>query len=186
MVGNSQGAPFALACAAAEVVDALALTSAADEIAQPRFAEALGPQLRHLVDTVVFDPVAARRILSEFDAQTMWNMVISGSPSSDLAVYQDEAFAAAYRQALAEAFGRGPQGYACDTVLAMGYWSIDLASIRVPVDLWYGEQDTSHSPDLGVWLAERIPGCVRHVVPGIGGAVLWTHAEHILRRLVGR
>jgi len=61
----------------------------------------------------------------------------------------------------------------------------DLTTISVPVDLWYGEQDTSHSPDLGSSLADRIPEARRHIVPGIGGAVLWTRAETILRTLLG-
>ena len=108
-------------------------------------------------------------------------MVIESSPASDLAVYRDPVFERAYRGSLREAFALGPAGYARDTVLALGRWPFDLASIDVPVDLWYGDQDTGHSPDQGEWLAARIPGAVRHLVPGIGGAVLWTHAEQILR-----
>lgn len=86
-------------------------------------------------------------------------------------------FEAAYRRALGEGFAQGPAGYARDTVLAMGRWPFDLAMINVPVDIWYGEQDSSHSPDNGATLTARIPDVRRHVVPGIGGAVLWTHAE---------
>ena len=68
-----------------------------------------------------------------------------------------------------------------EVVLAMGRWPFDLGKIDVPVDIWYGEQDRSHSPDNGETLAGRIPGARRHLVPGIGGAVLWTEAERILR-----
>ncbi|MET7331734.1 alpha/beta fold hydrolase [Nonomuraea sp. NPDC005650] len=125
MVGNSQGAPFALACAARSVTRAC-----------------------------------------------------------DLAVYREPTFAAAYRRALDEAFAPGPEGYARDTALAMGRWDVDLASITVPVDLWYGQEDTGHSPDQGASLTARVPGAVRHLVPGIGGAVLWTHAKDVLRALL--
>jgi pimeloyl-ACP methyl ester carboxylesterase len=65
-------------------------------------------------------------------------------------------------------------------------WRLDLAAIGVPVDLWYGEHDTSHSPDNGATLATPIPSATRHPVPGIGGALLWTHAEPILRHLLER
>ncbi|MFH0252259.1 hypothetical protein ACG5V6_29280, partial [Streptomyces chitinivorans] len=44
-----------------------------------------------------------------------------------------------------------------DTALAMGRWSahgLDPSRITVPVDLWYGEEDTGHSPDRG---AGRLP-----------------------------
>lgn len=186
MVGNSQGAPFALGCAAAGVVGALAVVSGADEIAAPSFADALPGELRGLVDLAVSDPAAAEKVFAGFTPQAMWDMVMSHSPECDLAVYRQPAFAAAYRRALDEAFAQGADGYARDTVLAMGRWGIELSDIDVPVDLWYGELDESHSPDRGVGLASRIPGAVRHLVPDAGGAVLWTHAEQVLRTLLKR
>ncbi|OKJ41737.1 alpha/beta hydrolase [Streptomyces sp. CB01580] len=184
VVGNSQGAPFALACAAAGAVGALAVVSGADEVAEPRFAEALPEDLRGLVELAVSDPAAAEKIFAGFTPQAMWDMVMSGSPDRDLAVYRQPAFAAAYRRALDEAFAQGADGYARDTVLAMGHWGIALSDIAVPVDLWYGEQDTGHSPDHGEGLAARIPGAVRHLVPDAGGSLLWTHAEQVLGALL--
>ncbi|WSG05521.1 alpha/beta hydrolase [Micromonospora sp. NBC_01740] len=186
VVGNSQGAPFALACAEAGVAGALAIVAGADEVAAPEFAEALPAELRRLVDTTAVDPAGAEQIFAGFDADAMWDMVTSGSPEADLAVYREPGFEAAYRRALHEGFAQGPAGYARDTVLAMGRWPFDLAEITVPVDVWYGEQDTSHLPDNGATLAARIPGAVRHLVPGTGRAVLWTRAEPILRCLLGR
>ncbi|MFE7105528.1 alpha/beta fold hydrolase [Streptomyces sp. NPDC057575] len=186
MVGNSQGAPFALACAAAGAVRALAVVSGADEVAEPGFADALAEELRGLVGLAVSDPAAAEQVFAGFTPQGMWDMVMSGSPECDLDVYRQPAFAAAYRRALDEAFAQGPGGYARDTVLAMGRWGIGLSDISVPVDLWYGEKDTGHSPDQGVRLASRIPGAVRHLVPEVGGAVLWTHAEQVLSTLLRR
>ena len=67
-----------------------------------------------------------------------------------------------------------------------GWARIDPGTVRVPVDLWYGAQDTSpvHSPDFGAFLSDRIPGARRHVISSAGGALLWTHAETILRTLL--
>nr|WP_262401883.1 alpha/beta fold hydrolase [Actinomadura sp. CNU-125] len=168
MVGNSQGAPFALACAAAGVVSALAVVSGADEVAAPEFAPVLPADLRRLVEKTASDPSAAEKHFATLDADAMWNMVMAGSPASDLAVYRHPVFADAYRRALDEGFAQGADGYARDTVLAMGRWPIALSEITVPVDLWYGAEDTSHSPDNGAFLATRIPGAHRHVVPDIG------------------
>jgi len=67
----------------------------------------------------------------------------------------------------------------------MSRWAIPLAHIGIPVDIWYGQEDRSHSPDNGATLTGRIPGAHRTVVPDIGGAVLWTHAQPILDTLVG-
>ncbi|MFD7701708.1 alpha/beta fold hydrolase [Streptomyces caelestis] len=184
MVAHSQGAPFALACAAAGAVGALAVVSGADEVADPRFADVLPPRLRHLVDLAVHEPHRAEEVFAAFTAQAMWEMVLDGSPACDVAVYREESFTAAYLRALREGFAQGAGGYARDTVLAMGRWGIDLASITVPVDVWYGAEDLGHSPDQGAWLTSRIPSAVRHLVPGTGGAVLWTHGHRIVRVLL--
>ncbi|GAA4540531.1 alpha/beta fold hydrolase [Amycolatopsis samaneae] len=185
MVGNSQGAPFALACVTEGVAGPLALVSAADEVAAPEFAEALPDSLTSLVRQVAEDPASAEAFFAGFSAEAMRDHVLASSPEVDVAVYTAPAFDAAYRRALAEAFQQGSAGYARDTVLAMGRWPMDLARITTSVDVWYGELDTSHSPDNGVTLTARIPGAVRHLVPDIGGALLWTHAADILRRLTG-
>jgi pimeloyl-ACP methyl ester carboxylesterase len=186
MAGNSQGAPFALACAEGGVAAALAIVSGADEVAAPEFASALPDELRRLVDWAVRDPAGAENFFAGFSADSMHDLVMGSSPECDLAVYREPGFADAYRRALNEGFVQGAAGYARDTVLAMRPWSIDLKKISVPVDLWYGELDQSHSPDNGALLASRIPGAQRHLVPAIGGAVLWTHAELILSTLLAR
>lgn len=184
VVGNSQGAPFALACAVAGVVSAVAVVSGADEVAAAELRPALPADLRELVERVDSDPAGAEEFFTGFTATAMEDLVLGGSPECDLAVYREAGFAVAYRGALEEGFAQGPAGYARDTVLAMGRWPFSLAEITAPVDLWYGEQDTSHSPDHGASLARRIPGARRHVVPGIGGALLWKHPEPILASLL--
>lgn len=184
VIGNSQGAPFALACAGQGVASALAVVSGADEVAAPEFASALPAELRALVERTASDPSGAETFFAGFGAPTMWDLVMAGSPACDLAVYEAPDVAAAYRRALDEGFAQGAAGYARDTVLAMGRWPFALDGIAVPVDIWYGERDTSHSPDNGALLATRIPGARRRVVPGIGGALLWTHAEPVLASLL--
>jgi len=186
VVGNSQGAPFALACAEAGVASALAVVSGADEVAAPEFAAVLPADLRGLVERAADDPAGAEAFFAGFRAEAMWRMVMGGSPACDRAVYQDDGFAAAYRRSLDEGFVQGAAGYARDTVLAMRRWPFALDEIAVPVDIWYGEEDSSHSPDHGAWLATRVPGARHHVVPGAGGSLLWTHAEAILTALLER
>ena len=186
VVANSQGAPFAIACAEAGIASAMALVSAADEVAAPEFAAALPADLRGLIDQVASDPGGAEEFLAGFTADAMWRMVMDASPPCDLAVYRDADFAAAYRKALDEGFAQGAAGYARDTVLAMGRWPFDLDKIIVPVDIWYGEHDTSHSPDHGAFLSTRLPTARRSVVPGAGGSLLWTHAEPILTSLLAK
>ncbi|MEV5434084.1 alpha/beta hydrolase [Streptomyces sp. NPDC052701] len=187
-VGFSQGAPFALALAADGLVNAVAVVSGSDELAHPRFARSLTPQVREMVEAVAADPGAAEASFAGFgSAGTLWDLIITTSPEADRAVYTDPVFQHAFRRAMDEAFSQGPAGYARDTVLAMGRWPFDPAGIAVPVDLWYGQRDTSpvHSPDLGESLSRMIPTATRHLLPA-GGSLLWTHAEAVLRALLAR
>ncbi|MET9432156.1 alpha/beta hydrolase [Streptomyces sp. NPDC003036] len=185
-VGFSQGAPFALALAAGGLVNAVAVVSGSDELAHARFAHSLPPQVRDMVDAVAADPDAAEASFAGFgSADTLWDLILATSPEADRAVYTDPVFQHAFRRAMDEAFSQGPAGYARDTVLAMGRWPFDPADIAVPVDLWYGQQDTSpvHSPDRGESLTRMIPTATRHLVPAAAGSLLWTHAEAILHTL---
>ncbi|PRX07604.1 UNVERIFIED_ORG: pimeloyl-ACP methyl ester carboxylesterase [Actinomadura viridilutea] len=184
VVGFSQGAPFALACAARGIASAAAVVSGGDELAHPAFAECLPPDIRGLVDLVASDPAAAEAEFAAFgDPDTMWRLSVEGSPAVDRAVYLRPDFEAAFRRALSEGFAQGAGGYARDTVLHLSRWPFAVEDIAVPVDLWYGGQDTNptHSPDFGATLAGRIPGARRHFLPEAGGALLWTHAEQIVQ-----
>jgi pimeloyl-ACP methyl ester carboxylesterase len=185
-VGFSQGGPFALACASAGVISALAVVSGTDELAEPSVRAQLVPDVHHLVELCATDPAAAIGALTTVGPVEMTDMVAAMSGPADRMVYREPAFAAAYRVALEEAFTQGPDGYATDALLSMTRWPFDPAAIKVPVHLWYGTADTSpvHSPDAGVGLAARIPGSRLHVVEGAGGALLWTHAASILTSLL--
>jgi len=188
-VGFSQGAPFALACAAAGSLVAAAVVAGTDELAHPSFADALTPEVAAMVDAVRTDPGGAEIAFAGYgDPDGLWQRILAMTGDRDRAVYTDPVFARAYRHAMAQAFVQGAGGYARDTVLASARWPFDPGAVRTPVDLWYGAQDTSpvHSPDFGASLAGRIPGARRHLLADAGGALLWTHTETILRTLLRR
>lgn len=186
MLANSQGAPFALAAAAAGIVSAVAIVSGADELAHPSTRALLPEDVTATVDAVLADPSGAQARFETFDPVGLRRFILSGSTEADRDVYLGAGFFPAWCRATTEAFGQGPRGYAQDTVLALSRWDIALSNIAVPVVLWYGEEDTGHSPDQGATLHRRIPGSRRTVVAGVGGALLWTHGETILRDLLGR
>lgn len=187
IIGFSQGAPLALACAAAGGVSAVAVVSGTDELAGPALRDLLPPQVRQLVELAEADPPAAEAMFrGMMTPATLKEMVRSASPEVDRAVYLEPTFAAAFASALDEGFVRGPDGYARDTLLVMQRWPFDPAEIRQPVHLWYGSVDASpfHSLDLGASLARRIPNAARTVVDGAGGSLLWTHGSEILEALL--
>jgi pimeloyl-ACP methyl ester carboxylesterase len=185
IVGFSQGAPLALACAAIGAVSAVAFVSGTDELAAPAFRSAHPPMVLQRVEIAEADPVVAE---AQFRGMTpaMLLQMVDGSPEVDLAVYRHPAFAPAFAAAVEEAFVQGPDGFARDALLAMRRWPFEPAEIRVPVHLWYGGLDASplHSPDHGATLARRIPGAACTVIDGAGGAILWTHGAEILAALL--
>jgi pimeloyl-ACP methyl ester carboxylesterase len=186
MVGCSQGAPFALACAALGVISALAVVAGTDELAAPSMRDSLPPDLGRLIDQSERDPESAEAFFRGISPAMLLEMILSSSHEVDLAVYRSPRFASAFRAALDEGFAQGSAGYARDTLLAMRRWPFDASAIRIPVHLWYGRHDGSpvHSPDLGESLARRIPGATRTVVDDAGGAILWTHGPAILESLI--
>jgi pimeloyl-ACP methyl ester carboxylesterase len=188
VVGCSQGAPFALACAAAGVAGPVAIVAGSDELSHAAFVDRLDPQLRGLVESARDDPAGALAAFSSFTADGLWEMVVDTSLELDRRLYTEPAFERAYRRALDGGFAQGPAGYARDTVLAMAPWPFALEDLAVPVDLWYGEHDASavHSPDLGATLELRIPDARRHVLADAGGGILWTHGAQILTALLSR
>jgi pimeloyl-ACP methyl ester carboxylesterase len=185
IIGFSQGAQLALACAAAGAVSAVAVVSGTDELAAPALRGAFPPPLVQQLELAEADPPALEAMFRSMTPAMLAEMV-KGSPEPDLAVYLDPAFAAAFAAAVEEAFVRGPDGFARDALLAMQRWPFDPAAIRAPVHLWYGSVDASpfHSPDHGASLARRIPGAARTVIEGAGGAILWTHGAEILAALL--
>lgn len=186
-VGFSQGAPFALSLAADGVVSAVAVVSGSDELAHPCLSSLLDPQVKAIVDAVASGPEHAAASFAEFGSpDRLWELITATIGETDRAVYTDPVFQPVLQRAMREAFTQGPDGYARDTVLAMGRWPFDVERITVPADLWYGQQDTSpvHSPDHGATLAHRIPTATLHLLPDAAGSLLWTHADTVLRTLL--
>ncbi|SDQ57484.1 alpha/beta fold hydrolase [Thermostaphylospora chromogena] len=189
VVGFSQGAPFALACAAAGLPGAVAVVSGQDDLRHPGFAGALASDVAGMLDAVTADQAAFETSFAQSAGpELLWKIAIDASSPVDQAVYRDEAFAAAYRESLEEGFRQGAAGYARDLALALSPWPFTVESISVPVDLWYGGHDVSivHSPDHGATMTTRIPGARRHLLSEAGGSLLWTHAGEILRTLLSR
>ena len=185
IIGFSQGAPLALACAAINAVSAVALVSGTDELAGPIRA-LLPPPVQGLVALAETDPPGAEAAFRGIMSPESMKAMLAGSPEVDRAVYLDPVFAAAFATAVDEGLVQGLDGYTRDTLLAMQRWPFDLAEICSPVHLWYGQLDTSpfHSVDHGASLARRIPGAARTVIEGSAGAILWTHGAEILAALL--
>jgi pimeloyl-ACP methyl ester carboxylesterase len=159
----------------------VALVSAQDELGRMRHL--LHPDVAAMLAAAEADPPGfERRIAATATADWLWNLIVGMSGERDRAFYTDSALGPAYKRALEEGFAQGSAGYARDLAIVLGRWPVPAEEITMPVDLWYGRQDTStvHSPDSGRTLAARLPRGRLHLLPDEGGSLLWTCAPDIL------
>jgi pimeloyl-ACP methyl ester carboxylesterase len=68
-------------------------------------------------------------------------------------------------------------GFGRDNLSWLGPWDIDLAAIRAPVRLVYGESDRMGPLAHGEWLRERLPDADLVVVPGGHGDATFGAAD---------
>ena len=186
VVGFSQGAPFALALAAAGWSKSVAIVAGQDDLTNPGMLPLVSKDVLGFLEAIHRDPDGVERELLRMDPDAMMRMILDSASSFDRAVYTASMFRVALRRAVERGLLGGAAGYARDTVLALDVWRFDVATIAVPVDLWYGEHDFRpvHSPDLGASLEQRIPTARRHIVSNGGGSLPWTHGREILVALL--
>ena len=185
-LGVSLGAPFALAAAAAGVVEAASWVSGADDLAQARFAPVLTPEVAADVQEARERPAALRGRLSRTEPDEVAERWLRQGSDRDRTVLEEEGLAERLRPCLRDGFRQGAGAYARDVTLALGPWAFAPEEVDVPVDVWYGAEDAyaMHSPDRGWQLATRLPRGRRLVVPGEGGTLAWTRGREVLRLLL--
>jgi pimeloyl-ACP methyl ester carboxylesterase len=166
--GISGGGPHALAAAALlpdRVVAAASLASVAPYDAEGLdFFGGMGEQNVEEF-SVIFQGEEAHRASMEQqrgellaakpeDVVGMWQTLL-GPADREVATGE---FAAALLDHMRAGIGPGGDGWLDDDLAFVSPWGFDVASIRIPVLLWHGEQDKFVPFAHGVWLAGRIPG----------------------------
>jgi len=146
--GHSGGGPYALACAALApdlVVAACVFASMAPADAEGLDFLATWPQEdREELELFFSQPELAREL--------RWSRAQERLPALALEL---AGYLALVQQ---DTICRDDQGWWDDNVAYLTPWGFDPASIKVPVQLWHGEQDQAVPPAQGRWLAGRIPG----------------------------
>jgi pimeloyl-ACP methyl ester carboxylesterase len=87
--------------------------------------------------------------------------------------------AASFRAAVS----RGYDGWRDDDLAFLTDWGIDLATIRVPVSIWQGDQDRMVPRDHGRWLGDHVPGATTELVTGEGHLSLIKNIDSIVATL---
>jgi pimeloyl-ACP methyl ester carboxylesterase len=167
MGGGSGGAPHALACAALlghRVQCTFALVPVAPyEALGEEWLKGQAPSNIEEVSAALAGEEALVEYL-ETEVEKMRKDALSvldfdeDLHASDRAVMAREGVQTVFREMIAQAIRQGPLGWADDDIAILSPWGFDLDSIRGPVVLAYGANDTLAPKAHGEYLARAIPG----------------------------
>jgi pimeloyl-ACP methyl ester carboxylesterase len=193
IVGVSGGGPYALACAAAlpERVERVLLIAGAAPLSDPAVFALLSARQRMTLGRLIHSPkmlravVFALSVMPQFARVLALGATLGGLSSADLRTIRSPEVAAAVKRMPPEAaqapFGSSVDGAAWDGHLHSHPWGFTLESIRVPVTLWYAEDDRIVPARMGRWLASRLPVNTAHFLPDDGhiSLILGRAAEYL-------
>jgi pimeloyl-ACP methyl ester carboxylesterase len=86
---------------------------------------------------------------------------------------------------LREALRSGVWGYLQDIRVLARPWGFEPQDIKVPVQLWHGDEDAVIPLHHGRYLASVIPRATLRICPGEGHMLMWNHLAEILMAAAG-
>ncbi len=192
VVGHSAGCPYALACAARlpDRVGAAAVLAGGGPLDRPGATDSLSAFSRRILPLAAHRPAVARAMLASMGLSVRWArpLVLRGFMNSmcepDRRAWQGlEGYEDAVIDFMTESFRQGSRAALTAFQLWPRPWGFDLGDIRVPVHLWYGEDDPMVGVDHGEDLARRLPDARLRVLPGTGHFSVLDHFGAVLDEL---
>jgi pimeloyl-ACP methyl ester carboxylesterase len=108
-------------------------------------------------------------------------------PSADRALADDRDVCEYLAESFREALATGIWGWHDDGRAEVRDWGFDFASIRVPVSIWQGVDDSLVPVAHGRWLADNTPGAQAHIIEGEGHlSIVANHLDDVLDELLQR
>ncbi len=175
VTGVSGGGKYVCACAwqLPDRITRAALVSSTCSFDLPGAKTTANKQDRLMYTIANWAPWLLRPMFAKFtrDARRDPTALLAVLPelgSADQEILADEDFRQAFARDLAEAFRQGGRGLALDYTLEARPWGVPLSQIRVPMEIWHGEDDRLVSPQASRILASVLPDATTHFVPGAG------------------
>jgi pimeloyl-ACP methyl ester carboxylesterase len=195
-VGQSGGGPFSLACAAVlgDRVTRCGVTAGAVPYqlvpgAQDRLDDDDRAAVALLPDEVAAAAAFARAFVPlqqafrAGDAAILSGFRARGSVR-DRELLDRPDVAAILVASRRESLVASVEGAGWDNVAWVGPWTIDLADVRRPVHLWYGDDDPVAAADAGPWMRDHLPDATLHVAAGDGHMAVVGHVREIIETLI--
>ena len=192
VLGYSAGGPYALACAwrFPQVVRRCAVVACWPPLDHALGIRALHPVYGRLAQLAQGNETLYRLLLRAFfifelqRGPDQFVRELGGLLAApDQATLRNIDLLISRREMWDEIRSAGSDGIADELLSLTRAWGYHLQSIRVPVDVWWGEQDRFCNPVVGERMAEMIPQARPHRQAGAGHFLLYTHWEAILQAL---
>jgi pimeloyl-ACP methyl ester carboxylesterase len=177
-MGWSGGGPHTIACAALlpdRMIAATVIASAAPyDAAGLDFLAGMG---RENIDEFGAAIAGTRQLTPFLEAWAPQMRIVTGEQVADalgdlIPPIDRAALTGDFADAVAEDIRHGLEGgiwgWHDDDLAFVRPWGVDLASIRVPMTLWQGEQDRMVPFAHGAWLAQHLPAVRAHLLPDQG------------------
>lgn len=186
LLGLSSGGPYAVASAALlpERVLAAAVVAGVTDMAGPTAMADFPEDDEKTIMQIGNEDAAYDWCVEHYgeDGARFFDGEMDLSPP-DAKVFEDEVVMAGLFTSFAEAFAQGVRGYAQDITVQAQPWTFDVASIRCPVAVYHGEQDTIVPTSHGRRTAELIAGATLTTFPEHGHISMITEMPRIIAAL---
>ncbi|WP_141329617.1 alpha/beta fold hydrolase [Myxococcus sp. AB025B] len=191
LFGVSAGGPYA-AVSTWHLDDRIlraAIVSGASPLKRPGGMEGVNRDYRNAYAMAAWPEWVLHPLLVMHDRQVRANpdralaAVMAHASPDDRRVLSDPLIAAQVQGWRREATRKGVAGIRREAHILASPWDFPLEEIRRDVDLWYWDGDSIVPPQMGRYLASRIPTAVPHFLPGGGHFSLYSHWRDILTPL---
>jgi pimeloyl-ACP methyl ester carboxylesterase len=195
VVGESGGAPHALALAAAlpwmvaavTVVAGIGPVTERDVAAMPRSTRLLMRLARRSQFAVRMTFAPTRLALLGGRAFDRVQQLAAEAPPADARVFHDHPeLAELSSRAAAEALRAGSRGVAQELALFSRPWGFGPASVTAPVDVWHGAQDRNVPVAVARQLAAELPHAQLRIIKDAGHSVGLVVAERMFTTMQAR
>lgn len=124
-------------------------------------------------------------VIKHDDPEAYFDTMISKHLNEkDDALSKQKTFKEIFVRCATAAYQSGPAPLSKDILVAANEWHLDLSDLKVPVEIWHGEQDQTIGIEAMRSFSNWLPNTVTHFLEGEGHWLLYHHWEAILTNAV--
>ncbi len=189
--GVSAGGPYTCACAfkMPERIIKAALVSGSAPFNRPDAYEGMSDTWRTAFKMSTWPEWLLRPILAfqanaqKRDLEEAVDAMATIMSDSDKEILARPEIREGVKMRVPEATRNGARGWAREVKVLLSPWGFNPADIRVPVHLWYWEDDPAIPPQMGRYLENLIPETTPHFLLGGGHLSIFDHWGEIIEGL---